>query len=199
MHAILGHMDAEVRRILDRYLVEVVETFQLCPWARAARERDDIAVEIVWGAPDDATLVTAAERALARGRVAMVVTPTWAITAAELRAVRDRIAQRIPGAGVADFHPEAALDLTTPARVVPFVRRSPDPMLQLVPFTILDEVRAPPAAADLARQAAILRGAESPVDVATTIAAANHKTVTAHADEIVAILDDIAADRARSY
>ena len=195
-------MDApsrEVRRILDRYLVEVVETFQLCPWARGAREHDEIAVEILWGAPDDVTLVTAAERALARGRVAMVVTPTWAISAAELRAVRDRIAQRIPTAGVADFHPEAALDLATPARLVPFLRRSPDPLLQLVPFAILDEVRALPVAADLARQAAILRGAAPSVDVAASIAMANHENVRAHADEILAILDDISADRARSY
>ena len=195
-------MDAperEARRILDRYLVEVVEIFQLCPWARGARDRGEIAVEIVWGAPDDTMLVTAAEHALARGRVAMVVTPTWAITAAELRVVRDRIAQRIPTAGVAEFHPQAALDLATPARLVPFLRRSPDPMLQLVPFSILDEVRAGPPTADLARQAAILRGAEPPVDVAASIAKANHQTVTTRADEIIAILDDIAADRARSY
>jgi hypothetical protein len=192
-------MDTEVRRILERYLVEVVEAYQLCPWARGARERGEIAVEIVCGAPDDDSLVTTAERALARGRVAMVVTPTWAISAAELRAVRDRIAQRIPTAGIAEFHPAATLDLATPARLVPFLRRSPDPMLQLVPFAILDEVRALPVAADLARQAAILRGADAPVDVAVSIAKANHEAVTAHANEIAAIFDDIAADRARSY
>jgi hypothetical protein len=193
-------MDAEVRRILDRYLVEVVETFQLCPWARAARERGEIAVAIVWGAPDDTTLVDAATRALAgTARVAMIVMPSWAVTVAELRSVRDRVAQRIPSAGVADFHPEAALDLATPARLVPFLRRSPDPMLQLVPFTILDDVRSAPPAADRARQAAILVGAEPPVDVAASIALANHRTVTAHADELAEIYADIAADRARSY
>ena len=40
---------AEVRRILERYLVEVVERHALCPWARSARERgelDDLDEEI---------------------------------------------------------------------------------------------------------------------------------------------------------
>jgi hypothetical protein len=189
--------DAEVRRILDRYLVEVVEAFGLCPWARSARLANTIAVEILWGEPDAAAFAGAATRALADGTVAMVVAPTLTLSSAELRRVRDDVAARVPTAGVADFHPDAALDTTTPARLVPFLRRSPDPMLQLVPLAILDEVRAPPVAADRARQVAILRGAPAPVDVAASIASTNHATVSARAAEITAILDDIAADRVR--
>src|SRR5206468_39197 len=103
----------------------------------------------------------------------------------------------VPTAGVADFHPDAPLDATTPGRLVPFLRRSPDPMLQLVPLALLDEVRSPPDAADRARQVAILRGAPAPIDVAASIAATNHQTVTARSAELTAILDDIAADRVR--
>ena len=42
---------AEVRRLLDRYLVEVVEEFALCPWARPARTGGELAVDVLWGQP----------------------------------------------------------------------------------------------------------------------------------------------------
>lgn len=194
---------AEVRRILDRYTIEVVEAFDLCPWARAARTGDELAVEILWGEPTDDTWFAAADALLARAetRVAMVVAPETALTAAELRALRSRVAARITTAGVADFHPDAALDLTSPARLVPFLRRSPDPLLQLVPLSLLGSLRGPPPAADRALQAQMLRGtaARPRGDVADRIAAANHATVTEHAARITAVLDDIAVDRRASY
>src|ERR1051325_11752428 len=40
---------AEVERILERYLVEVVERHELCPWARTARERGELAIGVLWG------------------------------------------------------------------------------------------------------------------------------------------------------
>jgi hypothetical protein len=131
----------------------------------------------------------------------MIVAPELGADAAELRAVRDRVAGRIPTAGVADFHPDAPLDLATPARLVPFLRRSPDPMLQLVPLVLLDSVRAPPPAVDRALQAQILGGgAPAPrTDVADRIAAANHAHVTSSREAIEAALADIAVDRRRSY
>src|SRR5262245_22300304 len=118
---------AEVRRVLDRYIVEIVETYELCPWAKPARLGDELAVEVLWGTPTAVDWVAAGERLLAREatRVAMVVAPELAATPSDLRAVRDQVAARIPTAGVADFHPDAALDLATPARLVPFLRRSP--------------------------------------------------------------------------
>ncbi len=198
-----GARAAEVLRILDRYLIEVVERYELCPWARAARTGGEIAADIVWGAPSDDDWAAAASALLTRpgARVAMVVAPELAIAPAGLRAVRDRIAARLPHAGVADFHPAAALDLATPARLVPFLRRAPDPLLQLVPLALLDAVRAAPPAADRARQAQRLggRGAAPRADAAERIAAANHATVTRHAAEIAAVLDAIAADRAAAY
>src|SRR5262249_6550983 len=112
-----------------------------------------------------------------------------------------RVAALIPTAGVAEFHPAASLDLATPARLVPFLRRSPDPMLQLVPLAVLDRVRAAPPIADRATQAQILGGLASPPrsDPAARIGSANHATVSAHADAIAARLADIATDRTRSY
>lgn len=194
---------AEVMRVLDRYLVEVVERYQLCPWARSAREGGELAADIVWGTPTLDDWLARAQRLLAQPatRVAMVVAPELAITLPALRAVREQVAARIPGAGVAEFHPDARLDLTSPARLVPFTRRSPDPLLQLVPLTLLESVRAAPPVAARSHQAQMLGGHVPPprADTPDRIAAANHATVAAAHAAITATLDDIALDRARSY
>lgn len=197
-----GPRDAEVRRILDRYLVEVVEGFGLCPWAQRARTSGELAVAIVWGEPDARAFADAATRVFTTApetKVAMVVAPECALDRLALGRVRDEVAAVLGSYGVAEFHPEADLDLSTPARLVPFVRRSPDPMLQLVPMRVLDAVRAPPPVADRARQLEILRGAEATPSVTASIAATNHATVTERVLELEAILDDIAVDRAGSY
>jgi len=194
---------AEVRRLLDRYLLEIVEAFALCPWARAARLGDEIAVDVLWGTPTVAMWVDSARGLLAspRARVAMVVAPELACTPADLRAVRDAVIPRVPSAGIADFHPEAPLDATSPARLVPYLRRSPDPMLQLVPLALLETVRAAPPVLDRAQQIQILNGLAVPprVDVADRIAAVNHERVTGDAATVAARLAEIAADRRRSY
>jgi hypothetical protein len=194
---------AEVLRILERYLVEIVERHELCPWARGAREGGELAIGVLWGAPALDAWVAEAERLLAgpATRVAMVVAPELASSREELAAVRDAVAARVPSAGVAEFHPSAALDLATPARLVPFLRRAPDPLLQLVPLRLIDAVRAAPPLADRARQATILCGHADPPrgEIAARIAAANHATASRAHAEICAALDDIAADRRAAY
>lgn len=199
----VGPNPAEVRRILDRYLVEIVEAFDLCPWASAARLAGEVTVEILPGTPTLDAWTHAARAALAvpTTRVAMIVAPALVIARDAFAAVRDAVAARVRDAGVADFHPDAPLDLATPARLVPFVRRAPDPLLQLVPLAILDAVRAPAPVADRAQQAQILGGRAAPPreDIASRIARANHATVAADSARVTAILDDIAEDRRRSY
>jgi hypothetical protein len=196
----------EVRRILERYLVEVVERHALCPWARTARETGELAVGILWGTPAIEDWVAEAGRLLAAPatRVAMVIAPELAIARPAFGALRDRVAAALPGAGVAEFHPEAALDLATPARLVPFLRRAPDPLLQLVPLAVLDAARAAqavPTIAPIAAQSAMLSGRAEPprAGLAERIATANHATVAAAHAEITAALDAIAADRAAAY
>jgi len=194
---------AEVLRILERYLVEVVERHELCPWARATREHGELAVDVLWGTPSLAAWIACAGRLLAAPatRIAMVVAPEFAGSRDELAAVRDRVAAQLPAAGVAEFHPAAALDLSTPARLVPFVRRSPDPLLQLVPLAVIDAVRAAPPPAARAQQASMLGGHAAPPRraLAERIAAANHATVAAHHAAITAALDQIAGDRRAAY
>jgi len=199
----VAEKSAEVLRLLDRYIVEIVEAYDFCPWAKAARTGGEIAVEVLWGTPALDAWVAAAERLLAQPdtRVAMVLAPEVAATPDELRAIRDRVAARVPSAGVAEFHPDTTLDLATPARLVPFLRRSPDPLLQLVPLELLDRVRAYPAVVDITEQAQMLGGLAAPLrgDIADTLAETNHARVTAEREQIAAVLDDIATDRRRSY
>jgi hypothetical protein len=193
--------EAEVLRLFDRYLVEVVEEFGLCPWARPARLNGELAVGILWGEPEMTEWVESAKELLARpgALVAMVIAPELR---GPLRPIREQMTVAVPSAGVADFYPEAPLDLTTPARLVPYLRRSPDPLLQLVPLSLLSSVRGPgQIVVDLPLQAEMLRG-EFPVprgDVADMLAEENHKRVSADPAAFSARLADLAADRARSY
>lgn len=189
--------------MFERYLIEVVERYDFCPWARLSRVGGELAVEVVWGTPTLETWVTTCQELLDRPetRVAMVIAPELAIGSNALHSLRAEVAARVPSAGVADFHPEATIDLTTPARLVPFIRRSPDPLLQLVPFSLLDQVRATPPSAKLVEQAQILGGRFTAPrqDAAVRIAAANHATVSASPADVTRALDAIAADRAASY
>jgi hypothetical protein len=184
-------------------MVEIVEAYGLCPWAKPARLGGEVAVEVLWGTPAVDTWVTAAEALLARPetRVAMVVAPELAATPAELRRVRDEVGARISWAGVAHFHPDSPLDAATAPRIVPYLRRSPDPLLQLVPLSLLDAVRG--AASEITRADQLkMLGDKAPAhrgDVADMIAIDNHARVVGAADEVAAVLADIAADRRRSY
>jgi hypothetical protein len=85
---------------------------------------------------------------------------------------------------------------------VPYLRRSPDPLLQLVPHAILASVRTPqPRYATLDQLQALqdmLAAAPKP-DIGDRIAATNHARVAADGDAIAAKLAEIRADRDASY
>jgi hypothetical protein len=126
---------------------------------------------------------------------------------AELRAAD---AQRVPRGqeqlAYADFHPIAAPDLTTPERLVPFLRRAPDPMVQIVRIDVLARARRTPdqgtSYIDPSQLSAIALGAMPTAEpnLSERVAVANHRTVTrAGVDQITAIFEDIRADRDRTY
>lgn len=196
---------AEVERIFMRYVVEVVERYRLCPWAQPARASGEVAVSVLWGSPTIASWIATAAAQLSRPdvRVAVVIAPELAIGPAALRAVRDAVAAELPEVGVAEFHPEAPLDLATPARLVPFLRRAPDPLLQLVPIALLRAARAggPPLTAPRAAQVRALAGCARPPRpaVGEELAAANHATASAHGAAIASAMAAIAEDRAAAY
>jgi hypothetical protein len=175
-------MDA-VRARLDRYL-DVVEAWGLCPWIGPVRRDRTLRVDVVApGAPIDRAFETAA-RWLAEGLViGLVVLPDRGLDPAALRRLRDAIVAAHPALAIADFHPDGGDPgrADTAARLVPLLRRSPDPMLQLVPDAALAGLGAPSPVATAARQAAMLAGtAAAPgVDARTKIAETNLATVRA--------------------
>lgn len=196
--------EAEVRRLLDRYLIEVVEPYGLCPWAKSARTSGEVSIGILWGQRPslDAWVAKANElMAIPTTRVAMLLAPELALTMAEFHVDREHVGRRVDTCGVADFHPDADLDTGTPSRLVPFLRRSPDPLMQFVPLKILDVIRAQTAMPMLSEQARALGGIaiNDPDDIGDEIAETNHKRTLADGAEMKRILDDIAADRRRSY
>jgi hypothetical protein len=194
---------AEVRRLLDRYLVEVVEEFGLCPWARPARTGGELAVDVLWGQPSLLEWVESAQMLLARPgtRVAMVIAPELDAAPRRLRDIRNTLGTALDGVGIADFHPDAGMDAATPARLVPALRRSPDPLLQLVPLRLLDSVRASQTVIDREDVIKIIAGTMPPPrgDVGDMIAADNHATVVADSANFVARIEAIAEDRRQSY
>jgi hypothetical protein len=193
----------EARRLLDRYLVEIVETYDLCPWAKTSRIGGELAVEFLWGTPTLDAWTAAAARAFTEPniRVAMLVAPELVITRHDLHGVRDAVAKRAATLGIAEFHPSATYDNATPARLVPFLRRSPDPMLQCVPLALLDQVRGPTLDVSRSEQIAMLVKAGG-IDavkppLVDRIATQNHARVDER--EVEAKLAAIFADRAESY
>jgi len=193
----------EVRRLLDRYLVEIVEAYELCPWAKTSRTGGELAVEILWGQPTSEAWLAAATRAFTDPgiKIAMLVAPELVIERTAFHTVRDELAKRAGSLGIAEFHPDARYDAKTPARLVPFLRRSPDPLLQCVPLALLDQVRGPSLDVTRSEQIAMLvkaggiQAVKPPI--ADRIAVANHARVDEQAFE--ATLASIQADRAESY
>jgi len=107
---------------------------------------------------------------------------------------------------IADFHPIAAVDLTTPERLVPYLRRAPDPMLQIVRTDVLARVRRSQAHGtayvDPAQLASLVLDQLSPQTpaLAERVAQANlHAVQSCGVDKLEAVLSDIHADRTRAY
>ena len=141
---------AEALRIHTRYAVELVEGLGFCPWARVAREQGRVATRILL--EHESALERVVEQVCAlecdpQWEIGLLVFPQLPLGrlafqhfAAAVRAGYD--AQAGPGRfAIADFHPDAAPKLDSAAELVPFIRRSPDPTLQLVRLTAIADVR----------------------------------------------------------
>jgi hypothetical protein len=146
-------LEREVLRLNRRYLDEVVEAFALCPWALRAR-LDGQVLERVFPqeSPDlfaeslDALAELTARDTL---EIGLFIYPRLRLSRLDfehfVRRLRARDEERYPVGEVplatAAFHPDAAPDLTDPERLVPYLRRSPYPTIQVVRRTALDRVR----------------------------------------------------------
>jgi hypothetical protein len=205
----------EALRVYHRYTVEIVEALGLCPWAERARLDGHVERYVLFGrAPDmDAVLAQVAD-VIADTRVAvgLLIFPELTLGRAAfqrfLSEMRERDTDRYPLGGVplamAAFHPDAQPDMSSAARLVSFIRRTPDPTIQLVRQSVLAEVRpnedegtqfAGPEILDPS-----MWPAAPPAPLHLRIAEANlNKIARVGVAEVTAILDDIRRDRDRAY
>jgi hypothetical protein len=210
-------LQREVERIHLRYQIEVVEALGLCPWAREARLDGRVAMAVSFLLqPMAAEAMAVVEQAMAdeRVEVGIVVFPALALErlpfqhfAAELRERHAAISGRGNSRfALADFHPIAEIDRSSPERLVPFLRRAPDPMLQVVRTRALEAVRlsedqgtsfVDPSQHDLA---ALLSTPAPTPSLASRVANNNARTIERiGAEQVAALIVDILHDRNSSY
>jgi hypothetical protein len=101
----------------------------------------------------------------------------------------------------AAFHPEAEPDTSDPERLVPFLRRTPDPCIQALRATVLDRVRSgAPQGTQFVDLIALESGQMSPVPLRERIASANLETARRMGiGELRGRLDAIRRDRDETY
>jgi len=208
-------LELEALRVYRRYASEVVERYGLCPWAASARREGRIAERVlVASEPQDAlepTLAALDELAHApQIEIGLLLYPQLCLDrfafehfVANVRA-RDA-ARRELGAtpfALAAFHPEAPARTDDAERLIPFLRRTPDPTIQLVRRDVLERMRGPQGSgfvdvAMLTPQALLAEAAEP---LRRTIAKTNLETVCSVGVHVLeALFEDIRRDRDESY
>jgi hypothetical protein len=138
----------------DRYLREFVEALKLCPFARRCREDGKLQRRVLLPHDDALAAVRELEALPAESvEVALLIFPEARVgseaAAREFEAFGAQIRETMfaahfsgPPFYLVAFHPDLPRDLTDAHRAVPFIRRSPDPTLQLVRASVLQAVRA---------------------------------------------------------
>ena len=139
----------------DRYLHAFVEALHLCPYAKRCRESGKLHRRVVLR-PEDAREAVRAVEALPEEsvEVALLIFPNAPATGLESArdfeafgaALRDAVFEAHGGNPpfyCVAFHPDLPRDLADAHRAVQFIRRSPDPTLQLVRASVLRAVRGP--------------------------------------------------------
>jgi hypothetical protein len=138
-------------RLYRRYEREIVEACDLCPWALRVRQDGRIRERVLL--QDGETLAPSLDAIHAFAAedidVALLLYPRIGLG----RAAFDSFAGRIRDADVsrqslgqvpfvfAVFHPDADPDTKEPERLIPFLRRTPDPTIQLLRSSVVDRVR----------------------------------------------------------
>jgi len=192
----------EALRINERWIHEVVERFSICPFAEPAMKAGTVARRVL-AEPERARALIDELAADGKIEVALLIFPTVTMSAGEFDAWCAPLRAANAAFVAAVFHPETPYELGTAAQAVGFFRRAPDPTLQLVRVSVLDEVRgrggkfmfdfSPAAWAELKKR-------EHRLPTSERIARDNHELVVREGiSTLQAIYDDIRADRQRSY
>jgi hypothetical protein len=207
----------EADRLYRRYQLEIVEACGLCPWAERARLNGRFRIRVLLQSePHGADAATLAIDELAtdpRAEVAVLIYPRLRLGRLEFERfvaeVREVDAKRhalgcIPYVFAA-FHPEAAPDASDAERLIPFLRRTPDPTIQLLRSDVLERVRsATPQGTQFLDMRALesldAEGREPEVSLRQRIARTNLATVERlGVEEVSRRMDAIVQDRKGTY
>jgi hypothetical protein len=134
----------------DAYLHRFVEALHMCPFARRCREEGKLFRRVLL-ASDDALAAIREVEAMPDVEVALLIFPEAATgtlqSARDFEAFCAGLREQMTSSGTSQtfycvaFHPDLPRDLADAHRAVQFIRRSPDPTLQLVRASVLRAVR----------------------------------------------------------
>jgi hypothetical protein len=212
-------LEREALRLHARYTIEVVEALGLCPWAADARRAGRMHTHVSRSESAELALAASLESLLAFDQnsdidVAFILYPlldldrlAFAHFVADLRATdaaRYAVGQSV--FALAEFHPNAAVDLASAERLVPFLRRTPDLTLQIVRRSALHAVRMSEdqgtSFIDLSQfpLEKLASTPAAPPPLAARVANNNLRTVTRMGTSALSeCLESILADRHASY
>lgn len=218
-----SRLEHESKRLCMRYVNEIVLPYNLCPWAAPALRNQTVELfviqeELAPGETWDAALQKSLEllrRAAERPEQELILLlfPRCTLDRlsfdAYLRELRERLRPSTPPTAsssfaLAAFHPDAPRDTGSPERLIPFLRRSPDPLIQAVQSSILERLETTrPSGTGFVSPSdvlALLSRAPDPEPLRLRIAKTNLATLERVGFERVeAELEAIHEDRARTY
>jgi hypothetical protein len=180
----------------------VVERFGICPFAEPAMKAGSVARRVIVETKDARAAIDELA-ADTRIEVALLIFPSVTMSAGEFDRWCAPLREANDAFVAAVFHPDTPYDLATPAQAVGFFRRAPDPTLQLVRLSVLDEVRGRGGKFMFDFSTAAweeLKKREHRLPTSERIGRDNHALVMRDGiSTLQAIYDDIRADRQRSY
>lgn len=193
----------EALRLHERYHRELIERFAVCPWAKPARAEGRTRAHVVTNAscsPGELAPVLASWADDEAIEVAFVIAPRFTGGADAFADWATSIAEPLDEVFLAaPFYPSAS----DSAGSIQFLRQTPDPTVQLVRRTSLEQIRAqdPPHYRDIFEVDLRDLGAKkAPQTVAASVVSHNERMIEREGRaEIQRVVDDIRGDRERSY
>jgi hypothetical protein len=145
-------LSEEALGLFRRYQTEIVEELLLCPWAERSRTTGAVSERVLLSPTLDEQAALEAIVSLEAEpgcEIGILLWPRLHVSLPELERFVSRVVtldaeRRELGTApfaIAAFHPDAKPDRSDPERLIPFLRRTPDPTLQLVRHDALDRVR----------------------------------------------------------
>jgi hypothetical protein len=209
-------LSEQALRINGRFNLEVIEAFDVCPYASGARRAERSRRLVAWSREPDVSDfldVVSSLEADDSVEVAQVVMPLMQADASVFQDFAAEMgrknAERFPGRRPvfvhAAFHPDLPYATDTPQRLVPLFRRSPDATIQLIRLSVLDDLHAQrPRGTQFwggsSESLSELLRAPKKESITDLITRENHeRALSGMLERILAILDDLAGDRARTY